>query len=88
MLLGKKLDDQVQEYILKLWEYDCTIDTTVVILAARGLGRIIDHMCLNEGGGPDILCVPWTKSLLTRMNFKKRRVNTKSCAPSQDIEEA
>ena len=45
-------------------------------------------MCLNEGGGPDILCVPWTKSLLTRMNFKKRRVNTKSCAPSQDIEEA
>ena len=83
----EKLDEQAQEYILKLREHGCAINTTEVIAAAMGLGTIIDHMCLNEGGGPATLSVPWAKSLLKRMNFTKWRVSTKSCAPLQDIEE-
>ena len=63
------------------------MNTPVVIAAAKGLGRIIDHTCLNEGGGPATLSVPWTESLLKHMNFTKRQISTKSCAPSQDIEE-
>ena len=81
-MLFEMFDTQVQEYILKVQEYGCTVDTTVAIPAARGLGRIIDHMRLNEGGGPAILCVPWAKSLLKHMNFTKRQVSTKTCAPS------
>ena len=65
----EKLDEQAQEYILKLWEHGCAINTTVVIAAARGLGMIIDNTRLNEGGGLATLSVPWAKSLLKRINF-------------------
>ena len=35
LLLGKNLDKQVQEYILKLREHGCTVNMMVVIAAAR-----------------------------------------------------
>ena len=87
LLLGKNLDEQVQEYILKLREHGCAVNTTVVIAAARGLTRIIEPTCLSECGGPATLSVSWAKSLLKRMNFRKRHVSTKSLVPSQDVEE-
>ena len=75
MLLGKNLDEQVQEYILKLREYGCVVNATLVIATTRGLGRIIDHTCLSESGGPATLSVSWAKSLLKRMNFTKRHAS-------------
>ena len=69
LLLGKNLDEQVQEYILKLREHGCAVNTIVVIATARGLGRIINCTCLSECGGPATLSVSWAKSLLKRMNF-------------------
>ena len=77
------LDKQVQEYIQKLHEHGCAVNTTVVITAARGLTRIIISVC----GGPATLSVSWSKSLLKRMNFIKRPVSTKGLVPSQDVEE-
>ena len=68
-------------------EYGCAVNTTVVIAATRDLGRIIDYTHFNESGGPATLNVPWAKSLLKRMNFTKRQVSDKTCAPSQAIEE-
>ena len=47
----------MQEYILKLHEHGCAVNTTVVITAARGLGRIIDRTCLSECGGPATISV-------------------------------
>ena len=87
MLLGKKIDEQIQEYILKLQEYGCAVNTTVVDAATRDLRRIIDYTHFNESGGPATLSVPWALSLLKHMNFTKREVSAKSCAPSQAIEE-
>ena len=87
MLLGKNLDEQVQEYILKLREHGCAVNTTIVIAAARGLGRIVDRTRLSECGGPATLSVSWAKSLLKRMNFTKRRASTKCLPPSDDVEE-
>ena len=86
LLLGKNLDKQVQEYILKLCEHGCAVNTTVVIAAARGLSRMIDRTRLSECGWPATLSVSWAKSLLRRINFTKRRVSTKSLTPSQDLE--
>ena len=88
LLLGKNLDEQVQEYILKLREHGCAVNTTVVIAAARGLARVIEPTRRSECGGPATLSVSWAKSLLKRMNVTKRRVSTKSLAPSLDVEEA
>ena len=86
LLLGMNLDKQVQEYILKLCEHGCAVNTTVVIAAARGLSRMIDRTRLSECGGPATLSASWAKSLLC-MNFTKRRVSTKSLTPSQNLEE-
>ena len=71
LLLGMNLDKQVQEYILKLREHGCAVNTTVVIAAARGLSRMIDRTRLSECGGPATLSASWAKSLLKRMNFTK-----------------
>ena len=83
MLLGKNLDEQVQEYVDKLHEHGSAVNTTVIIAAARSLTRIIISVC----GGPATLSVSWAKSLLKRMNFIKRLVSTKGLVPSQDVEE-
>jgi len=64
LLLGKRLDDQVQEYIMKLREYGCVVNTTIVVAAARGLATVIEPSRLSERGGPATLSYPWAKSLL------------------------
>ena len=81
------LDEQVQEYILKLQEHSCAVNTTVIIAAARGPVGLLIICASGEGGSPATLSVSWAKSLLKHMNFTKKRVSTKSYAPSQDIEE-
>ena len=87
LVLGKKLDEHVQEYILMLREQGCIITTEIVIATAKGLAKAIDRTRLEKYGGPATLGVPWAKSLLRRMNFTKRRASTKSTDPSQNIEE-
>ena len=37
LLLGKKLDEAVQQYILKLREHGCPINTVIVLAVARGI---------------------------------------------------
>ena len=54
LLLGKNLDEQVQEYMLKLHEHGCAVNTTIVA-AARGLARVIEPTHLSEYGGPATL---------------------------------
>ena len=72
LLLGKKLDEAVQQYILKLREHGCPINTVIVLAVARGIVKSMDRTRLEEYGGSTMLTVPWSKSLLKRMNFIKR----------------
>jgi len=37
LFLGKRLHNQEQEYILKLREYGCVVNTTIVVAAADRL---------------------------------------------------
>ena len=87
LLLGKKLDEAVQEYILKLRDHGCAINTTVVIAVARGLGTVLERTRLSKYGGPATLSIPWVKSLLKRMDFTQQRATTKSNPPQDDLEE-
>ena len=87
LLLGKKLDDAVQEYILKLRDHGSAINTAIVIAVAKGLALAMDHTRLAVHGGPATLTVPWAKSLLKRMNFTKRRATTKCNLPSENLVE-
>jgi len=61
LLLGKKLDNSVQEYILKLRDHGCAINTTVVIAVARGVGTVLERTRLAKYGGPATLSIPWAK---------------------------
>ena len=87
LLLGKKLDEAVQQYIIKLREHGCPINTVIVLAIARGIVKSMERTRLAEYGGPTTLTTPWAKSLLKRMNFTKRRVSTKSTHPTDDLEE-
>ena len=87
LLLGKKLDEAVQQYIIKLREHGCLINTVIVLAIARGIVKSMERTQLAEYGGPTTLNTPWAKSLLKRMNFTKRRVSTKSTHPTDDLEE-
>ena len=86
LILGKTLDDAVQEYILKLREGGCPVNTEIVRAAAKGLIQAMDRTRLAECGGPATLSVAWAKSLLHRMNFTKRRGSTKSGMTPNDLE--
>ena len=86
LLLGKKLDNVVQEYILKLRERGCPINTHLIIAAARGIAQAMDRTRLAEYGGAATLTTSWAKSLLKRMNFTKRRASTKHSHPADELE--
>ena len=86
LLLGKKLDNAVQEYILKLRERGCPINTHLIIAAARGIAQAMDRTRLAEYGGSATLTTSWAKSLLKRMNFTKRRATTKYSHPADELE--
>ena len=57
-LLERKLDDAVQEYLLKLRDHGCPINTSIVIAVTRGLEEVIDRTRLAKYGGPATLTVP------------------------------
>ena len=83
LLLGRKLDTAVQNYILKLREHGCPINAHLTVAAARGIVQAMDRTKLAEYGGSATLTTSWAKSLLKRMNFTKRRASTK-CGHSAD----
>ena len=86
LLLGKKLDDDVQEYILKLREHGYPISIHLIIAAARGIAQAMDRTRLAEYSGPATLTISWAKSLLKRMNYTKRRATTKYSHPTDELE--
>ena len=84
----KKIVEAVQQYVLKLRECGCPVNTVIVLPVARGIAKAMERTRLAEQGGPATLTIPWAKSLLKRMNFTKRRVSTKSTRLTHDLEEA
>ena len=48
LLLGKKIDSAVQEYVLKLREYGCPVDTYLVVAAAEGITKAMERISIAE----------------------------------------
>ena len=51
VLLGERLDKCVQEYVLKVHERGCAVNSAVVIAGARGIVESLDRSRLVEYGG-------------------------------------
>ena len=75
-LLGKTLDDRVQEYLKKVREGGGVITSRIVMAAAKGIICHDDRLKLVEYGGHISLNRHWAYSLLTRMKFVQRKATT------------
>ena len=78
VLIGKKLDDMVQDYILSVRAAGGMINTPIVIAGAQGIVKTIDRSMLVEYGGSATFTRGWAKSLLRRMKFSRRMSTTQS----------
>lgn len=76
LLLGAELDTKVQRYITVLRDNGAVINTQIVVAAGKGLVAGTDKSLLSENGGSINITKDWAKSLLSRMNFVKRRGST------------
>ncbi len=72
VVLGQKMYEIVQEYVRRLRDKGCVINTAIVRAAAEGILLSQDKTRLQQFGGPAILSSTWAKSLLKRMNFTQK----------------
>ena len=81
VLLGERLDEFVQKYVLKVWERGGAVNPTLVMAGAKGIVECLDRTRLVEYGGDITLTTSLEKSLLKRLNFTKFRATTKCGIP-------
>ena len=73
LLLGKELDESVQEYIKATRVAGGVVNTAIVMAAAVGIASSSDVMKLKSHGGHIDITKSWAKSLLSRMGYTKRK---------------
>ena len=86
-LLGAKLDLTLRERIVAMRERGTPIGSSTVIGIGRGILLKHDKSSLHEFGGPITLNKDWAVGVLRRMQFMKRRANSKSKVLPTDFEE-
>lgn len=73
LLLGKELDKAVQDYIEALRIAGGVVNSAIVVAAANGIVSAKDASLLVSRGGNISLNKNWAKSLLSRMQYVKRK---------------
>lgn len=73
LLLGKGLDDIVQEYIKGLRKNKAVVNTNIVMAVGEGVILSKDPLKLHSNGGQVELTKAWAKSVLGRMGYRKRK---------------
>lgn len=76
LLLGNKMDEQLQLYLKKVRQQGGIITASVAVAAARGIVMTVDRRQLAEFGGHIKLSREWAYHLLDRMKFVKRKATT------------
>ena len=64
LMLGEKLDKEVQYYLKAVREGGGVITTAITMASATAIVRRADRNLLSENGGPISIRVNWAKSLL------------------------
>ena len=80
LLLGEGIDKQVQAYLMKLREVGDIVTSAIARASARCIIRMINPKLLASNGGHIVLTKKWSKYLLKRMGFVKRKANSKARA--------
>ena len=87
LLLGEDIDKQVQAYLMKLREVGGVVNSAIARASARGIIRMTNPKLLASNGGHIVLTKKWSKYLLKRMGFVKRKANSKARANVDDFVE-
>ena len=85
LLLREEMDRQVEVFLKQLCENGSVVNTAIVMATAEGIVQNHDSSLLASNSGPILITKNWAKSLMTRMNFVKRRTNTKLKVFSKDL---
>ena len=86
-LLGTKLDLTLRERIVAMRERGTPIGSSTVIGIGRGILLKHEKSSLHEFGGPITLNKDWAIGVLRRMQFTKRRANSKAKVLPSNFEE-
>ena len=90
LLLGSELDEQVKLFLKQLHSIGAVINTAIVMATVEGIVNNEDSNLLAKNGGTIVLSKHWARSIMTLMNFVKRRGNSKSkvtCTNFEDLRE-
>ena len=85
--LGEDIDKQVQAYLMKLRELGVVVNSAIARASARNIIRMTNPKLLASNGGHIVLTKKWSKYLLKRMGFVKRKANSKARANVDDFVE-
>ena len=85
-LLGTKYDTLLKKLIVSMRSRGSPIGTAVVCGVGRGIMLKHDKASLEEFGGTIKLTKEWSKSVLRRMGYTKRRANSKSKVLPENFE--
>ena len=77
-LLGEEVEMQVRAYLTALRANGAVVNTAIAISCAKGIIRKKDSNLLAANRGHIALTKSWSKHLLERMGFVKRRASTKA----------
>ena len=83
-LLGDDMEMQVRAYLTALRANGAVVNTAIAIGCAEGIVRSKDRS-LAVNGGHIALTKSWSKHLLERMGFVKRRASTKAKVNIEDF---
>jgi hypothetical protein len=86
LMLGEDLDKQVRAYLTALRENGVVVNTAITIACAKGVVKCFNSNLLDCNGGHISLTKHWAKCLMERMEFVKRRANTKTNISLPDFE--
>ena len=78
LLLDEQMDREVQMYLLSLREAGGSVNCAIARASATGIIRRKNSNWLACNGGHILLTKDWSRYLLERMNFVKRKANTKA----------
>ena len=78
LILDEETDKEIQQYLLALREAGGAVNCAIVRASAMGIIRRKNSCLLACNGGPVVLTKDWSRYLLERMQFVKRKANTKA----------
>lgn len=76
LVLGERLDAKVQLYLQKVREHGGIISSRIAMAAATGILQACNRSQLVENGGHIRISRNWAYSMLSRMNYVKRKATT------------